>query len=148
MPELDEYLHRFAGQNEKTGIGQHFVAVATAGDSRILGYYALSAGSIAFKLVPDELKKRLARYPIPVAHIGRLAVDLSMQGHGLGEDLLIDALARIARAADEIGIHAVEVVAINDSARRFYPKYGFTALTDDERHLYLPLSAVRKVHLT
>lgn len=145
--ELDDYLRRFAGQNEKAGISQHFVAVTAAGDSRILGYYALSAGSVAFELVPDPLKKRLPRYPIPVAHLGRLAVDQSMQGRGLGEDLLIDALARIVRAADEIGIHAVEVVAINDSARRFYLKYGFTSLADDEQHLYLPLSAVRKLDL-
>lgn len=70
-----------------------------------------------------------------------------MQGHGLGEDPLIDPLARIVRAADVISIHAVEVVAINDSARQFYLKYGFTALAEDERHLYLPLSAVRKLGL-
>jgi GNAT superfamily N-acetyltransferase len=145
--ELDDYLHRFAGQNEKSGISQHFVAVASAGESKILGYYAISASSIAFDLVPDELRKRLPRYPIPVAHIGRLAVDQSMQGQGLGEDLLIDALARIVRIADELGIHAVEVVAINDSAQRFYLKYGFTPLADDEQHLYLPLSAVRKLGL-
>jgi len=147
VDELDNDLHRFAGQNEKSGISQHFVAVATAGDARILGYCALSAGSVAFDRVPGDLKKRLPRYPIPVAHLGRLAVDQSMQGRGLGEDLLIDALTRITRVADEIGIHAIEVVAINDSARRFYLKYAFTALADDERHLYLPLSAVRKLGL-
>lgn len=147
VESLDDYLRRFAGQNEKSGISQHFVAVATAGDSRILGYYALSAGSVAFDRVPDALRKRLPRYPIPVAHLARLAVDQSMQGHGLGEDLLIDALSRIMHAADEVGIHAVEVVAVNDSARRFYAKYGFTAMVDDERHLYLPLSAVRKLGL-
>ncbi len=147
IAELDEYLLRFAGQNEKSGISQHFVGVVAAGDQRILGYYALSAGSVAFERVPEDLKKRLPRYPIPVAHIGRLAVDRSMQGHGLGEHLLIDALARIARAADEIGIHAIEVIAINDGAKRFYLKYGFTALADDERHLYLPLSATRKLGL-
>lgn len=147
VDELDNYLQRFAGQNDKSGISQHFVAVATAGDVKILGYYALSAGSVAFDLAPEDLKKRLPRYPIPVAHLGRLAVDQSMQGHGLGEDLLIDALARITRVADEIGIRAVEVVATNDSARRFYLKYGFTSLADDQRHLYLPLSAVRKLGL-
>lgn len=147
VPELDEYLRRFAGQNERSGLSQHFVAVASAGDARILGYYALSAGSVAFELVPEELKNRLPRYPIPVAHIGRLAVDRSMQGRGLGEELLIDALARIARVGDEVGIHAVEVVAINDSARRFYLKYGFTPLYDDEQHLYLSMSVVRKLGL-
>ena len=148
VAELDEYLQRFAGQNEKTGISQHFVAVATVGDSRILGYYALSAGSVAFGQVPDELKKRLPRYPVPVAHLGKLAVDQTMQGHGLGEDLLIDAMVRIVGVADQIGIHAIEVVAINDDTKRFYLKYGFTELADDEHHLYLPLSAVQRLGVT
>lgn len=147
VAELDDYLRRFAGQNEKRGISQHFMAVAVAGDGRILGYYALSAGAVAFDLLPEELKKKLPRYPVPVAHLGRLAVDRSMQGRGLGEDLQIDALARIGRAAEEIGIHAVEVVAIDDRARTFYEKYGFVPLKDDDRHLYLPLSAVRKLNL-
>jgi len=75
VADLDGYLRCFAGQNEKNGISQHFVAVAAPGVSVILGYYALSAGSVAFEQVPDELKKRLPRYPIPVAHLGRLAVD-------------------------------------------------------------------------
>ena len=147
IDELNTYLHRFAGQNEKTGISQHFVAVATVGDSKVLGYYALSAASVAFEVVPEELKKRLPRYPIPVAHLGRLAVDRSMQGQGLGEDLLIDAMTRITRAGKEIGIHAIEVVAINESAKRFYLKYGFAELKDDQHHLYLPMSAVRKLNL-
>lgn len=147
VPELDDYFHRFAGQNETSGISQHFVAVAGAGDSRVLGYYALSAGSVAFEDVPDELRMRLPRYPIPVAHLGRLAVDRSMQSRGLGEDLLVDAFARILGAAREIGIHAIEVVAINEQAKRFYVKYGFVPLRDNARRLYLPLSAVAKLGL-
>lgn len=120
--ELDEYLQRFAGQNEKAGLSQHFVAVASAGECRIIGYYATSAGFVAFDLVPDDLRKRPPRYPIPVGYIGRLVVDRSMQGQGLGEDLLIDVLGRIVRITDEMGIHAVEVVVIKDSARHFYLK--------------------------
>lgn len=148
VAQLDAYLHRFAGQYETNGISRHFVACADAGATKILGYYSLSAGSVAFELVPDELKKRLPRYPIPVAHLGRLAVDRSMQGRGLGEDLLIDALARIPRATGVLAVHAVEVVAIDDRAKQFYRRYGFTALADDERHLYLPLSAVRRLGLS
>ncbi len=157
MPELDDYLQRFAGQNERAGVSQHFVAVPAAdGPSAtgrssphvpVLGYYALSAGAVAFDDVPDELKKRLPHYPVPVAHLGRLAVDVSMQGRGLGEDLLIDALARILRVGTQIGIQAVEVVAINENATQFYLRYGFTPLRDDPRHLYLPLSTVRKLGL-
>jgi len=123
VDELDEYLRRFAGQNEKGGISQHFAAVPEAGAARVLGYYALSAGAVAFDRLPVGMKKRLPRYPIPVAHLDRLAVDRSMQGRGLGQDLLIDAFNRTMRAADQIGIHAIEVVAINDSARRFYRQY-------------------------
>jgi GNAT superfamily N-acetyltransferase len=145
--ELDEYLQRYAGQNEKSGVSQHFVAVARKGDCKILGYYAVSAGSVAPEDLPDEMKKRLPRYPIPVAHLGRLAVGKSMQSCGLGEDLLMDALMRFTRISEEIGIHAVEVVAIDENARRLYLKYGFKPLADDARHLYLPMSAVAKLGL-
>lgn len=147
VEDLDSYLQKYAGQNEKAGLSQHFIAVATAGDSKILGYYALSSGSVAFDLVPDDLKKRLPKYPIPVAHLGRLAVDQTFQGNGLGADLLLDALARISRVADEIGIHAVEVVAIDDVAKRFYDKCGFRSLQDDPRHMYLPMKVVRQLEL-
>jgi ribosomal protein S18 acetylase RimI-like enzyme len=147
VTELDDYLRLYATQNEKTSISQHFVAVPAPGHTRILGYYALSAGAVAFDQIPDDLKKRLPRYPIPIAHIGRLAVDQSMQGQGLGEDLLIDALLRILLAADEIGIHAVEVLATNDQAKNFYQKYGFTPLPENHRHLYLPLAHIRKLRL-
>jgi len=147
VAELDEYLQRFAGQNQRTGVSHHFVAVEAPGQTEVLGYYALSAGSVAFEKVPGDLTRRLPRYPIPVAHIGRLAVDRSVQGQGVGEDLLIDALTRIHRVSDQIGVHAVEVLAISDSARRFYQKYGFTSLADDHRHLYLPLCAARKLGL-
>lgn len=147
VPALDEYLQRFARQNEAAGISQHFVALNTPESRAIQGYYALSAGAVAFDHVPPDMRKRLPRYPVPVAHLGRLAVDQSAAGQGLGEYLLMDALARILRAADEIGIHAVEVVAINDSARSFYLKYGFHTLQDDRNHLYLPISIVRKLDL-
>ena len=145
VQDLNVYLQRFARQNQSTGISQHFVAVEQAGSPQILGYYALSAGAVDFDEVPDALKKRLPRYPIPVAHIGRLAVDRHSAGHGLGSWLLIDALARTVRVAEQLGIHAVEVVAINHKARRFCQKYGFQSLRDDPRHLYLPISVVRKL---
>ena len=143
--DLNVYLQRFARQNQSTGISQHFVAVQQADSHRILGYYALSAGAVDFQEIPDALKKRLPRYPIPVAHIGRLAVNGDCAGQGLGSWLLIDALARTVRVAEQLGIHAVEVVAIDHEARRYYQRYGFQSLRDDPRHLYLPISVVRKL---
>ena len=147
VSELDEYLRRFARQNEAAGISQHFVALGSPRSHEVHGYYALSAGAVAFDNVPKGLRKRLPRYPVPVAHLGRLAVDRSAAGQGLGEHLLMGALARTLRAADDIGIHAVEVVAINDAARAFYLKYGFHPLKDDRHHLYLPMSTVKKLNL-
>ena len=146
VKDLNEYLRRFARQNETAGISQHFVALGL-GSREVHGYYALSAGAVAFDHVPQDLRKCLPRYPIPVAHLGRLAVDQSAAGQGLGEHLLMDALARTLRAADEIGIHAVEVVVINDAARSFYLKYGFQPLKNDRQHLYLPISTVKKLKL-
>ena len=134
-------------QKEMMRLGQHFVALDTPGARVIHGYYALSAVAVAFDHVPRELRKRLPRYPVPVAHLGRLAVDRSAAGQRLGEFLLMDALARTLRAVDQIGIHAVEVVAINESARSFYRKYGFRPLKDDRHHLYLPITTVKKLGL-
>jgi GNAT superfamily N-acetyltransferase len=141
-PTLNDYLRRFARQNDDKGLGRTFVAVEP-GSAEIQGYYALSSGGVRFDLVPVNLP----RYPVPVAHLGRLAVDLKHQGKRIGETLLLDALARAERAAEQLGIHAVEVVAIDDSARAFYLKYGFTPLLDDPRHLYLPMKTIRKLKL-
>lgn len=145
-PSLDTFLKQFAGQNERSGVSQTFVAVHP-GQLDVLGFYSLSAGNIEFDNLTDPQRKRLPRYPVPVAHLGRLAVDLRARGQRLGELLLLDVLARITGAADSIGIHAVEVVAIDNAAATFYLKYGFAPLRDDPHHLYLPMKTVRKLGL-
>ncbi len=139
---LNDFLKRFARQNDEKGLGRTFVAVE-AGNPKIKGYYTLSTGSLKFDNVPEKL----SRYPIPVAHLGRLAVDVSARGQGLGEYLLLDALARIAVIAGLIGIYAIEVYALSEQAKNFYLKYGFKPLLDDTLHLYLPMKAVRKLKL-
>jgi ribosomal protein S18 acetylase RimI-like enzyme len=113
----------------------------------VRGYYSISAGAVALENLPEGHRKRLPKYPVPVAHLGRLAVDNSAQGQRLGEFLLVDALRRIQTAADSIGIHAVEVVAIDDAAKGYYLKYGFIELLDDPHHLYISMKAVRKLGL-
>lgn len=146
QPSLDDFIKQYASQNQKTGVSRTFVALKP-GDKVVRGFYSLAAGAVAFANLPGEQRKRLPRYPVPVAHLGRLAVDQSAQGQGLGSFLLIDALRRIQIAADSIGIHAIEVVAIDDSAKRFYLKYGFVELHDDPHHLYISLKTVRKLGL-
>ena len=147
QPSLDDYLRRYAGQNQRRGIGRTFVACDPS-NRRTVGYHTIAAGAVRFTSLPAATRRRLPRYPIAVALLGRLAVDEIWQGRRLGESLLIDALTRVVNVADRIAIHAIEVVAIDDDARTFYEHYGFTPLIDDPRHLYLPVNVVRKLGLS
>ncbi len=141
---LDVFLHRFARQNMARGVGVTYVAVEEEAPARILGYYTLSSSAIARQDVPDSAETaRLPRYPVPAALIGRLAVETGAQGRGLGLLLMLDALARVVRISGEMGIHAVEVVALHERARAFYERLGFVSLQDDPLHLFLPLSIAR-----
>lgn len=142
--QLDAYLHRYAGQHARKDIGRTFVAVS-AGSRRVAGYYTLSASSVAFQNLPDALGRSLPRYPLPAALIGKLAVDKTFQGHGLGELLLLDALKRVVGISSQLALAAVEVHAIDDRARSFYSQYGFQSFLDDDTHLFLPLETIRKL---
>jgi GNAT superfamily N-acetyltransferase len=144
---LNDFLRKYAGQNQKLGVSQTYVAVRP-GSRVVHGYYAISSGSAEFANIQESARKGLPRYPVPVAHLGRLAVGLTAQGKGLGRLLLLDAMERIIRAADSIGIHAIEVWAKDEDARRFYAKYGFAQLLDDPFHLYISIQTVRKLDLT
>ena len=143
---LNDFLRQYAGQNQKLAISQTYVATAP-GSHAVEGYYTISSGAVQFLNIPDEVRKGLPRYPIPVAHVGRLAVSQNAQGKGLGRLLLLDAMERIVRASDSIGIHAIEVWAKDEDAKRFYIKYGFVPLNDDPMHLYLSMKTVRKLGL-
>lgn len=145
---LDRFVREFAAQNARNGVSQTFVAVERGAD-RVLGYYSLAAGKVEATAIPERLRKRLPRYPIPVVLLGRLAVDSTRRGMGLGEYLLLDAMARSVRVANSIGVHALEVVAIDAAAAAFYRKYGFVDLTDapEGRHLFLPIETIAKLKL-
>ena len=105
-------------------------------------YYTLESSAVEFAHLPDELAKKLPRHPVPVVLLARLAVDQSAQRQGIGEILLMDSLARSLQLSETLGVHAVEVFAIDDSATRFYKKYGFVPLTDHVRHLFLPMATI------
>jgi ribosomal protein S18 acetylase RimI-like enzyme len=141
--DLNVFLKQFAGQNEERGLSRTFV-ITEAGAAQVTGYYNISSGAVGFQEMPE---RRLPRYPIPVVHLGRLAVGSRCQGQGLGEFLLIDVLRRAQAASEQIGVYAVEVRAIDAAARAFYLKYGFTELKDDALHLYLPMAVIRRLRL-
>jgi ribosomal protein S18 acetylase RimI-like enzyme len=141
---LNGFLHTHAGQNTRRDISRTYVAVPRESDV-VVGYYTLFSGSVAFSSLPDALAKQLPKYPVPTAHLGRLAIDRRLQGQGLGGILLIDALRRVRETADRIGIHAVTVHSLNAKAKRFYEAHGFMSLRDDELHLFLPMATIRKL---
>jgi GNAT superfamily N-acetyltransferase len=141
-PPLSEFLRTLAGQYERKEIGKTYVIVP-AGRRVVAGYYTLAAGSIEPARLPAKAAKKLPRHPIGVVLLGRLAVDRSAQGKGLGSDLLMDAAARCLRTADQIGVYALTTSAIDDEAVRFYTRFGFLPLEGDPRHLYLPVETIR-----
>ena len=100
---------------------------------------------MGFENIPDDFRRRLPQVPVPVVLLGRLAVDNASKGRGLGKALLVTALRQAAALSDTIGIAAVEVDAIDDDARTFYLKYGFTSLKDDRHHLYLPIKTIKSL---
>jgi GNAT superfamily N-acetyltransferase len=141
-PELNEYLDRYARQNHASGGAKTFVAVSPATPARVLGFYSISPGAIEFARVPAKLTKKLGRYDVPAFRLGRLAVDRSMQRHGLGGELLLAAGERALAVAAEVGGVALAIDAMNGNVAAWYERFGALALLDDPLKLVLPLTVV------
>lgn len=141
-PALDRYIARFAWNNQAAGSAQTYVAIATG---RVVGYYSLAVGAVAHADAPPRVVKGLARHPVPVMLLARLAVDSSAKGKGLGAALLHDALARTLQAADIAGIRAVIVHAKDDDAQRFYEHFDFDPSPTDPYHLYMLIKELRRL---
>lgn len=139
VPALNNYLKKYALQNQKKHAARTYVA--TRGN-QIVGYYSLAYGSVSLEEAPQSVKSGLPRYPIPVILLARLAVDSTEQGRGLGIALLKDALLRTIQAAEIAGLRAMLVHAKDDSAKRLYEKFGFESSPIDAYHLFLRLSDI------
>ena len=139
---LDSYLQRQARQDAEKRVAAPFVLVEPP-SNQVLGYYTLSASIITADALPAELAKKLPRYrQLPVTLLGRLAVDQSLRGKGLGEFLLMDALHRSLAAAAEIAAMAVIVDAKDKEAIAFYERFGFITLQQQPTRLFLPMKTV------
>ena len=145
-PTLDNYIRRQASQDARRRVARVFVAAGEP-PGQIAGYYTLSAASFQKDDLPTELAKRLPHYPVPAAVIGRLAVDRRNQGRGFGETLLLDAIHRVVRAGDTIGVYAVVVDALHDRASAFYERYGFAPFPSEPLRLFLPLRTFEQLGL-
>jgi predicted GNAT family N-acyltransferase len=142
---LDRYLKQQARQDADKRVAAPFVAVNPP-NTHVLGYYTLSASVVTLTDLPDELSRKLPRYPqLPVTLLGRLAVDESARGQRLGEHLLLDALHRSLTHADEIAAMAVVVDAKDENAAAFYRHYGFIPLQAQPRRLYVPMRVVAQL---
>ena len=140
--ELNRYLLRYAWQNQQAGAAQTYVGLM--GDS-VVGYHTLAAGQVSREEAPERLTKGLARHPIPIMLLARLAVDRRWHGQGVGKGFLKDAMQRTLHAADIAGIRAFAVHAKDEEARSFYQKFDFVTSPTDPMHLFVLLKDVRKI---
>lgn len=137
---LTEWLQRRALRNERDGASRTFVV---AERSRVVGYYSLSAASLSLVAATGKAKRNMPD-PLPAILLGRLAIDRSLQGTGLGADLLRDAALRVLGAAETIGVRAMLVHAISDAAKRFYEKHGFRPSPMDPMTLMITVDEIAR----
>jgi GNAT superfamily N-acetyltransferase len=139
---LDRYFRTQAGQDARKNMAAPFALVLPAGG--IGGYYTLSSTAVKLAELPENVARRLPRYPlVPATLLGRLAIDRRFQGRGYGRFLLADALLRVVRS--EIASFAVVVDAKDDTARRFYERESFLPLLDEPMKLFRPVADLVKL---
>jgi len=137
---LNRFLWRFALANQRANASRTYVALEHA---VVIGFHTLVVGEVAPADAPELLSKGLARHPVPLLVLARLAVGVNHQGRGIGAGLLKDAILRTLAAADIAGIRAMAVHAKNDTARLFYEHFGFEASPTDPLHLYVLIKDLR-----
>ncbi len=137
---LNRFLSRYALANQQAEASQTYVALS---DSEVVGYYTLVVGEVAYDDAAERLKKGLARHPVPIMLLARLAIANGWQGKGLGAGLLKDAMVRTLRAADIAGIRAFAVHAKYDEAKAFYEHFEFLPLPSDPYQLFRLVKDIR-----
>jgi predicted GNAT family N-acyltransferase len=140
--QLDRYLHSIAIQDKKRNIAIPYVIVEKE-RQKIIGYYTLSMSGINLQELPENMAKKLPKYPIVgVTLIGRLAVDCNYRGHGWGKLLIMDALYRSLLVSKTTGCFAVVVDSINDKAVKFYQRFEFQTFPDRPYKLFRTMTNI------
>lgn len=137
---LDAYIRRYASQDARKNVARVFVATPGNNPQQAAGFFTLSAGSVSCSSLPAALARKLPRYPVPVALIGRLAVDKKFQGTGLGAILLADACKKVSQASVVLAVTGIIVDAKDDNAIAFYEHFGFVQLQGQADRMMLPAS--------
>ncbi|MGA2168468.1 MAG: GNAT family N-acetyltransferase [Terracidiphilus sp.] len=138
---LNSWLRKHALQNQGAGAAQTYVGLA---GGVVIGYYSLAVGQIEFSDAPERLRKGLARHPVPIMVLARLAVDKDWQKKGVGRALLRDAVLKTLQAAEIAGIRALAVHAKDEQVRRYYEQFDFVASPADPLHLLVLLKDIRR----
>jgi GNAT superfamily N-acetyltransferase len=139
---LDRFLTRYAFANQQANAAQTYIGLH---DAEIVGFYSLVVGEVAYGDAPERLTKGLARHPVPIMLLARLAVSQAWQGKGIEAGLLKDAMRRTLQAADIGGIRAMAVHAKDEPARRFYEHFDFVASPSDPLHLFVLIKHLRQI---
>jgi predicted N-acetyltransferase YhbS len=139
VESLDHWIKRRALKNQVTGASRTFVSCESRS---VIGYYALASSAITVDAAPGRFRRNMTD-PIPVVVLGRLAVDRSLQGQGVGRALVRDAGHRVIQAADTIGIRGLIVHALSDDAKAFYEKVGFEPSPLDPMILMMTLADLK-----
>lgn len=142
VPSLDEYLQRQASQDQKRNLAAVFIL--TPDGKSVAGFYTLSAHAIEADRLPDDLARKLPRFPIPATLLGRMAIAQTMRGQGLGEFLLLHSLERALQASRQVASWAVLVDA-KEGAREFYIKHDFIPFPGQPNRLFLPMKTIEKM---
>jgi GNAT superfamily N-acetyltransferase len=139
--ELDRFLIRYALGNQQANASQTYIGLH---DQEVIGFYSLVVGEVAFGDAPERLTKGLARHPVPIMLLARLAVSTTWQGRKIGSGLLKDAMLRTLQAADIGGIRAFAVHAKDEPTKQFYERFGFVPSPTDPLHLYRLIKDLRR----
>lgn len=137
---LNDYICRYASQDVRRNVARVFIATPAEYPQQLAGFFTLSAGSVSCSSIPTSLVRKLPRYPVPVALIGRLAVDKKFQGKGLGSILLADACQKVSQASSVLAVAGIIVDAKDDAAISFYKHFGFIPLQGQTDRMLLPAS--------
>lgn len=139
VPSLDDWLKRRARANQASGASRTFVV---CDGEQVVAYYALASGAVSPTTTSGRFRRNMPD-PIPVAVLGRLAIDQGHQGRGLGRALFRDSALRVLNAADVIGIRGILVHAISEEAKAFYLALGFDPSPLDPMTLMVTLADLR-----
>ncbi len=138
---LDHWLHHQAWRNDRADASRTYVV---CDGSRVVAYYCLSTGSIDHSEARGKMRRNMPD-PIPVMILGRLAVDLAWQRHGIGGALLQDALFRTIQVSEIAGVKALLVHAISEEAIAFYEQWGFVSSPFNPRTLFLSIKQAKEL---